>query len=129
MQRLTILLAFVIGLLMCLPSHAPVQAQGGNIVLSDSADVTGTGAVVHAASTGFARYVDAFAITGNSAVIRCGGTSVSATVGKPIAAGGAYHWQAMPQDSRLSTSQALYSLASVSCYVANGDKVNFSWAN
>ncbi len=127
MQRLTILLAFVIGLLMCLPSHAPVQAQGGNIVLSDSADVTGTGAVVHAASSGFARYVDAFAVSGSG--IRCGGSAVSATVGKPIAAGNAYHWQAMPQDARLSTSAALYSLVTVSCYVPNLAVVNFSWAN
>lgn len=128
-MRLAAILAIIVGALMCIPAHLPVQAQGGYIVLTDNADVTGANAAVQAASTGFARYVDAFAPSGNGAVIRCGSSTVSATVGKPVAAGGAYHWQAMPADQRYSTSQNLYSLSTLYCYVSTGDKVNFSWAN
>lgn len=129
-QRATVLLGLLIGILMLIPTHSPVSAQGGLLVLTDNADVTGTGLAVAASSSGTARYADAIAPSGNSAVIRCGNAaSVSATVGKPIAPGGAYHWEAMPVDERQAVNQHYYSLITIGCYVANGDKVNFSWVN
>ena len=128
-MRLTVLLALLtIGYFALVPAHVSVEAQGGLIALSDGADRSGSNAVIAAAANGSARYVDVF-VTGTGPA-RCGAAAtVSATVGKPIATGGAYHWQAMPIDPRLSTNQHQYSLAAIGCYVPSGTSVNFSWAN
>lgn len=126
MQRLTVFAALIIGLLMLVPHHS-VDAQGGLIVVTGNADVTGTGAAVQASTSGSARWVQVIAPSTNGAVIRCGGTTVSATVGAPVAAGGGLFFPAVPVDSRLSTSQFYYNLANIRCYVGSGDKVNFSW--
>lgn len=128
MNRLSIL-AVLVGLIFWLPSHWPVGAQGGLVVVTSSAQVTGSGAAVHPAASGTARWIQVNAITGNSATVNCGGSTVSTTVGVPIAAGGGMFFPPMPFDSRLSLNQSYYSLATVFCYVANGDKVNFTWAN
>lgn len=129
MQRLTLLAALIIGLLVFAVPQRSVDAQGGLIVVTGNADVTGTGAAVHAAASGTARWIQVVAVTGNSAVIRCGGSTVSSTVGAPIAAGGGMFFPAMPVDTRLAVNQHYYNLAGIYCYVANGDKVNFLWGN
>jgi len=126
MRRIN-LIALILSAYLLWPSH-PVSAQA-NITLTDNVDVSGADAVVTAASSGVALYVDAINPSA-TATIRCGSAStVSATVGKPIAAGGAFHWQAIPIDPSQSFSQHRYALSSIGCYVPSGGKVNFSWAN
>lgn len=129
-MRLTIMFAvLIIGLIFVWAvCQAPVEAQGGLIALTDGGDQSGGNAVIAASASGTAVYIDAFN-TSSSATIRCGAASgVSATVGKPIAAGGAYHWQAIPVVPGDSPSQHYYSLSTVGCYVPSGGGVNFSWA-
>lgn len=123
------ILAVLISCLVWMPSRSRVEAQGGLVIVTSSVQVTGSGAVVHPAASGTARWIQVNAITGNSATVNCGGSTVSTTIGVPIAAGGGMFLPPMPFDSRLATNQSYYSLATVSCYVANGDKVNFTWAN
>ena len=109
------------------PPHSSAQPPAGLISLTDNGDVSGSNAVVAAATGGSAVYVDAFN-SGTSGTIRCGASNgVSATVGKPIAAGGAYHWEALPFNSQQASSQHYYSLSAVGCYVPSGSTVNFSW--
>lgn len=129
MQKLTVFAAFIIGLLMLVPSHRSVEAQGGLIVVTGNADITGTGAAVQVSATGTARWVQIIAPAANGAVIRCGGSTASATVGAPVAAGGGLFYPVMAVDSRQAVNQHYYNLAGLYCYVANGDKVNFSWGN
>lgn len=134
MKRLSIL-AVLIGLIFWLPSHWPVGAQGGLVVVTSSAQVTGSGAAVRVAASGTARWIQVTACStatcasGNSAPVMCGGSNVSTTIGTPIAPGGGMFFPTLPFDSRLATNQSYYSLSTVWCYVANGDKVNFTWAN
>ena len=105
-----------------------VQAQGGTVQSYNNGDMTGTGAVIAFAASGTAIYADAVAVSGSG--IRCGATNaVSATVGIPVAAGGSYHWSALPIDPRQATGQHYYSLSALGCYVPNGAVVNLSWAN
>ncbi len=125
MQRLTILAALIIGLLMMVPSQMDAQ---GLVVVTGNVDVTGTATAVHVAASGAARWIQVIAPSGNSAVIRCGGSTVSATVGAPVAPGGGLFFPALPIDTRQSTQQFYYHLANVYCYVGSGDKVNFLWA-
>ncbi len=106
-----------------------VAAQGGLVAITSSAQVTGAGAAVKVAASGSARWISVSAGASNAATVQCGGSNVSTTIGTPIASGGGMFFPPMPFDGRLSTSQSYYSLASVWCYVANGDTVNFVWAN
>jgi hypothetical protein len=129
MQKVMVFAAFIIGLLTLVPEHRSVEAQGGLIVVTGNADITGTAAAVQASSSGTARWVQVIALTGNSAVIRCGGSTVSATVGTPVAAGGGLFYPVMAVDSRQAVNQHYYNLAGIYCYVGSGDKVNFSWGN
>lgn len=126
MKRTTILAAALIGMLMMV-GHRSVEAQAGLASITGNADVTGTGAVVAASTSGNARWVQIIALSTNSAAIRCGGTTTSSTIGAPVAAGGGLFFPAIPIDTRMATNQFYYSLANVRCYVALNDKVNFSW--
>lgn len=129
MQRLIIFAAFIIGSLMLVPARNSVDAQGGLIVVTGNADVTGTAAAVQVSASGTARWLQVIAPSGNSAVIRCGGSTVSATIGAPVAAGGGLFYPAMPVDTRQAVNQHYYDLSKIYCYVGSGDKVNFSWGN
>lgn len=134
MKRLSIL-AVLVGLIFWLPAHWPVGAQGGLVVVTSGAQVTGSGAAVRVAASGTARWIQVTAcstatcLSTNSSPVMCGGANVSTTIGTPIAPGGGMFFPTLPFDSRLSLNQSYYSLATVYCYVANGDKVNFTWAN
>ncbi len=128
MKKLSIL-AVLISALIYLPSHRPVEAQGGLVAITSTAQVTGSGASFQLAASGTARWIQVLAATGNSGTVNCGGSNVSTTIGVLIPAGAGMFFPPMPFDSRLATNQSYYSLANVYCYVANGDKVNFVWAN
>jgi len=128
MKRLSIL-AILIGLLLGGPAYSPVEAQGGLVTITSPARVTGSGAAVQLAASGTARWVQITALAGNSATVQVGGSNVSTTIGVPVAAGGGMFFPPMPFDSRLATNQSYYSLSNIWVYVANGDKVNFTWAN
>lgn len=129
MQRIVASVVLIIGAYLLLPNRASVEAQGGLITITGNADVTGAAAAVQASASGTARWIQVIAPSGNSAVIRCGGSTVSATVGAPVAAGGGFFFPAMPVDERQAVNQHYYNLASIYCYVGSGDKVNFLWGN
>lgn len=129
MQRLTVLALIVIALLIMGTPQRSVDAQGGLIVVTGNADITGAAAAVQVSATGTARWVQIIAPAANSAVIRCGGSTASATVGAPVAAGGGLFYPVMAADSRQAVNQHYYNLAGLYCYVGSGDRVNFSWGN
>jgi hypothetical protein len=122
-------LAVLIGLLFVGPVYSPIEAQGGAVTITSPAQVTGSGAAVQVAASGTARWIQITALAGNSATVQVGGANVSTTIGVPVAAGGGMFFPPLPFDSRLSTSQSYYPLSGIWVYVANGDKVNFTWAN
>ncbi len=123
------LIVVIVSALIYVPSHWPVGAQGGLVAVTSTAQVTGSGASFQLAASGTARWIQVLAATGNSGTVNCGGSNVSTTIGVLIPAGAGMFFPPMPFDSRLATNQSYYSLANVYCYVSNGDKVNFVWAN
>jgi len=128
MKRVISILATV-ALLIATIGHAPVSAQGGNVVLTSPAQVTGSGIAVKVAASGTARWLNVSAGSSNSATVQCGDSNVSATRGTPISAGGALFFPPMPFDSRLSISMGYYSLSTIYCYIGSGDTVQYTWAN
>jgi len=77
----------------------------------------------HAVSTsGLALWVQLIAPSTNSAVVRFGDSSVSATRGFPIAAGGGYNTPVVSQGS------PRYDLTKLFYYCTTGDKVDIGWA-
>jgi len=88
---------------------------------SPGGDITGTGATVQIASSGSARWVQIIADSTNSAVVRTDqDSSVSATVGLKIPAGGGFLYPPQGQN---------YRLAGIYVYIANGDKISVIWGN
>lgn len=129
MRLKLIVIATLIGYFALWPAHAPVEAQGGLVVVTSPVQVTGTGAAVQIATSGTARWVQVLAVTGNAATVNCGDSNVSTTRGILIAAGGGFMFPQISPDQRQNVNQRYYSLSTLYCYVANGDKVNFVWGN
>ena len=121
--------AALLALVVMTAIKAPVEAQGGLVVVTSAAQVTGTGAAVQLASSGTARWIQVLAPTTNSATVNCGDSSVSTTRGILIAAGGGFMFPQIAPDERQAVNQRYYSLSTTYCYVANGDKMNVIWGN
>lgn len=103
--------------------------QSGLMAFHSVADVTGTGVAVQMVPAGGpARWVQLIPLSTNSAVARCGDSNVSATRGAALAAGGGFMSPPITITSDPS-KQPQYNLASLYCYIANGDKVSVLWAN
>ncbi len=87
------------------------------------AEITGTGAAVAISTDSSSRpaWVQVIAPAGNSAVVRFGDSTTSATMGLPIAAGGGYNTPVC--------SSCVYTLSTLYVYVANGDKADVAWGN
>lgn len=91
--------------------------------LASFAEVTGTGAAVALTTNTqtLCSYIQIIAPAANSAVVRFGDSTVSATVGLPIAAGGGYNTPVIPGSK--------YAMSAQYVYVANNDKVDFACGN
>lgn len=89
-------------------------------------DIVGTGATVQISNNASARpmwvqLVTKSGVGGNTADVRFGDSTTSATVGLPIPPGGGYN---TPVCSACS-----YTLSGMYVYVAVGDKVSIAWGN
>ena len=88
-------------------------------------DVIGNGQIQPLYSVGSARWVQVFAASTNSAVIRIGDASISDTRGIPLSPGGTWFFPALPSgDSRNSNQDNVYSLKDIFCLLAQGDKLS-----
>lgn len=116
MKRLFLLLA--LALTLC-----------GQATLVTMADITGDGSA-HALSGTviYARTIDITALAANGAVCRTGDSNVGASRGQVIAAGGSYHYQALPSLSTYSAKSNLYDLSQIYYYCGNGDKLTVLYA-
>lgn len=105
---------FVLLLALLLPCAANVH---------NLATITGTGATVQISTdiTTRATWIQVIAPSSNSAVVYFGDSTVTATRGLPIAAGGGYNTP--------PCSSCVYTLAAHYAYIANGDKINVAFGN
>jgi len=102
-------------------------AQGVLVQPFSQADITGTAATVQLVPAGGgARTLLINALTTNTAVARCGDSTVTASRGTPVAAGGALSYGTINTQTN-DPQQSLYNLASFYCYIASGDKVAVQW--
>ena len=91
--------------------------------LHSIAEITGSGATVAISTDGSTRasWIQIIAPSGNSAVVRFGDSTVTSSIGLPVAPGGGYNTPAC--------SACIYTLSQHYVYVANGDKVDVAWGN
>jgi len=120
--------------LICLSSFAvwhfaePVHAQDIQtgayqvVTIKDLADITGDGST-HAISAAplYCSWVEIVAPAANTALLRIGSSSISATQGISVAPGGGYM---LPI---LSDSRRRYDLSAIYYRAANGDKLNVQY--
>lgn len=121
-------MGFVLGWLWD-PFGRVASAQGGLVVVTSPADVSGSSTAVQIATSGTARWIQVIAPAANSNVVRCGDSTVTATRGLPIAAGGGFMFPTIPPDTRQAVNQHYYSLSTVYCFISSGDKASFAWGN
>lgn len=95
-------------------SERAVSAQG-TVIFSTQGDITTDGSTAVAIGVGTAAAVDVIALSGNSGVLRCADSTVSASRGVPIAAGGTYRFGA-------KQGNLVVDLTRQFCFGANGDK-------
>jgi len=88
------------------------QSYGG-ITVTGIADVTANGSAAPIAGSGTAKFVEIVALSTNSAVIRCGGSNTSASIGVPIAPGGSQSFW---------LGQVAWQLSGIYCLGTSGDK-------
>ena len=109
-------LAFVLALLAlgALPSRSNLHPL---------ADFTGAGAAVQLSTNANikAKWIQVIADPGNSAAIRFGDATTSATVGLSIAKGAGYNTP--------TCGNCVYQLTAHYLYIANGDKVYVAWGD
>lgn len=101
------------------------------VKMKDIADVTGTGAAVQVfgASAGYARAYTIKALAANSADVRCGGSTVTASRGADLAAGQSIMWGPLsPDPTSPAGSMVIYDLSTVYCFIGSGDKVSLAFA-
>ena len=89
-----------------------------------AADITGNGASHVLQASVSARWVQIINVTGNSAVVRIGDSSVSSTRGAAIAVGGGLMLPPIPSTS---STAMYYNLGTIYYYAANGDKISLIW--
>ena len=108
---------FLIALLALVPFVPSSRASAPNLIT-----ISGTGAVVQLSTTDQqASSVQFVAPSGNAGTARIGGSTVSSTVGEPLAAGAGQYFPPRWQGG--------YSLNTWYVYVANGDKVIVLWVD
>lgn len=116
-----IAIGVLVGVVFISPYSASVQAQNISTVTS-AADITGTGAAVALqASSTRARWVQIVCLTGNSAVVRVGDSSVTASRGIAVAAGSGFMFPIQQ-----STNQ-YYDVSTLYAYIGSNDKVTIIW--
>ena len=113
MKRILLILAMA-GALFAQPLAVPVTI----------ADITGDGSAHAITTSGSARWVIFICPSTNSAAVRIGDSSISATQGAPVAAGGGLMFPAIPPDPRQATQNQLYDLTKIYYRAGTGDKVS-----